>query len=197
MKAIEQAWENLRLEKKLDIFPVQVTAVVVTKRHHTRLYPINEKNPGKNCPPGTVVDSGITHPYYFDFYLQSHNLRTSTAKPSHYIVLQNNMNLSPKDLQDLTYHLCYTYGRSTNAVSYAPHAYYADRLCERGRLYLRKFYDAGPQLKNDLKYDQFAEKKVAEACIMKKAQEAFYLNQTGPGIKSPWHPNLDGKMFWM
>ena len=26
----------------------------------------------KNVPPGTTVDSGITHPYDFDFYLYSH-----------------------------------------------------------------------------------------------------------------------------
>ena len=34
--------------------------------------------------------------------------------------------------------LCYTYCRSTTGVSYATPTYYADRLCERGRLYLYK-----------------------------------------------------------
>lgn len=29
---------------------------------------------GKNIPPGTVVDSGITHPIERDFYLCSHHV---------------------------------------------------------------------------------------------------------------------------
>jgi len=37
--------------------------------------------------------------------------------------------------------LCYTYVRSTTGVSYAAPAYYADRLCERGRCYLRDFFN--------------------------------------------------------
>jgi eukaryotic translation initiation factor 2C len=34
-------------------------------------------------------------------------------------------------------------------VSYAPPAYYADRLCERGRCYLRKYYNPDRATKND------------------------------------------------
>ncbi|KAA8532929.1 hypothetical protein F0562_032954 [Nyssa sinensis] len=51
-----------------------ITFAVVQKRHHTRLFP-NETDPtstpnqlfDENIPPGTVVDTVITHPREFDF----------------------------------------------------------------------------------------------------------------------------------
>ena len=47
-----------------------VTAIVVRKRNHTRLFPKeNEGDRGSkgNVHPGTVVDQEITHPTDFDF----------------------------------------------------------------------------------------------------------------------------------
>jgi eukaryotic translation initiation factor 2C len=52
-----------------------VTFLVVQKRHHTRFFPTRkEDEDGKNhnVPPGTVVDSKITHPIELDFFLVSH-----------------------------------------------------------------------------------------------------------------------------
>jgi eukaryotic translation initiation factor 2C len=47
-----------------------VTAVVVRKRNHTRLFPRDNEGDGNsrgNLYPGTVVDREITHPRDFDF----------------------------------------------------------------------------------------------------------------------------------
>lgn len=58
-----------------------ITYVVVQKRHHIRFLPENHKFvafllflcfSARNVEPGTVVDSQITHPREFDFYLCSH-----------------------------------------------------------------------------------------------------------------------------
>ena len=121
---------------------VKITAVVVAKRHHVRFYPTNTR--GKdfyaNNHPGTCVDSVVTSPYFTDFYLQSHAAIKGTAKPAHYFLLRNDMSLSIQALRELTNNLCFTYVRSTVPVSYAAPAYYADRLCDRGRLYLREFF---------------------------------------------------------
>ncbi|KAF2822157.1 hypothetical protein CC86DRAFT_244022, partial [Ophiobolus disseminans] len=133
--AIRSAYANLQAGTKSPIIP-RITAIVVTKRHHTRLYP-KSTDPNLSCASGTIVESGITHPIYFDFFLQSHYPVAGTAKPTHYSVLENGMAFSARDIQDLTNWLCATYVRATLPVSYAPPCYYADRLCERARCYMK------------------------------------------------------------
>ncbi|KAH5540707.1 hypothetical protein HBI27_098380 [Parastagonospora nodorum] len=124
--------------------PLKLTAVVCTKRHHTRFYPNKpadmQTNAQNNCKAGTLVEQSVTNPYFTDFYLQSHNGIKGTAKPAHYFVLVNEMEIGVSDLQHLTYNLCLSYVRATMGVSYAAPAYYADRLCERARCYLRDFF---------------------------------------------------------
>lgn len=84
---------------------VKLTAVVCTKRHHTRFYPDKkgdmQANANNNCKPRTLVERSVTHPYFTDFHLQSHNGLKGTAKPAHYFVLANEMEMSTKDLQYL------------------------------------------------------------------------------------------------
>jgi len=83
----------------------KLTAVVCTKRHHTRFYPTQpadmQSNGQDNCKPGTLVDQSVTSPYFTDFYLQSHNGIKGTAKPAHYFVLVNEMEIGVSDLQHL------------------------------------------------------------------------------------------------
>ncbi|NXD12706.1 AGO2 protein, partial [Nothocercus nigrocapillus] len=59
----------IKLEKD---YQPGITFIVVQKRHHTRLF-CTDKNErvGKsgNIPAGTTVDTKITHPSEFDFYL--------------------------------------------------------------------------------------------------------------------------------
>ena len=128
---------------------LKITALVVVKRHNTRLYPSTaaHKSSTGNCQPGTVVDSGITHPHNFDFYLLSHDALQGTARPTHYTVLRNDIGFDATQIQDLTHKLCYTYQRSTTSVRYVPPAYYADHLCERGRCYLVQFFDGGERVR--------------------------------------------------
>ncbi|KAH7092067.1 Piwi domain-containing protein [Paraphoma chrysanthemicola] len=101
---------------------VKITAVVCTKRHHTRCYPMKNSdkqagNGNNNCKPGLLVDNAITHPFYTDFYLQSHNGQKGTAKAAHYFIIMNEMNMPVSDLQHLIHNLCYTYVRATLGVS--------------------------------------------------------------------------------
>ena len=70
VRAVQEAC--MMLEKE---YRPRITFVVVQKRHHTRLFcenPRDASGRASNVPPGTTVDSGITHPYEFDFYLCSH-----------------------------------------------------------------------------------------------------------------------------
>lgn len=55
---------------------IEVTCLVVQKRHHVRLFPTNPRDEidtrTKNVQAGTIVDTNITHPDHIDFYLVSH-----------------------------------------------------------------------------------------------------------------------------
>lgn len=183
--AIKEAWHGLKIGGDF-----QLTVVIVSKRHHTRLFPHNNSNSipvNGNCLPGTVVESGITSPYYLDFFLQSHKALQGTARPTHYFVLENSIGLSATELQDMTYALCHNYARGTTAVSYAAPAYYADHLAERGKIYLRPLFDGDDGYKN---------KTQAEVDSM--IDEMWERGNGGKkGRKNPWHKNFDDKMFWL
>jgi len=166
-----------------------ITAVVVTKRHNVRFYPnrgrVAETTDTGNCRPGTVVDSGVTSPYFFDFYLLSQHGLQGTARLTHYFVVGNGMNFMAEQLQDFIYALCYTYQRSTTSVSYALPAYYADHLCERGRAYVKDFYDGAANL-------------VRPAPAMRTATLDSMWSRGGNGVNgNPWHRSLNDTMFWL
>ncbi|KAB1212130.1 Protein argonaute 1 [Morella rubra] len=118
-----------------------VTFVVVQKRHHTRLFANNHRDPHSvdrsgNILPGTVVDSKICHPTEFDFYLCSHAGIQGTSRPAHYHVLWDENDFTADGLQSLTNNLCYTYARCTRSVSIVPPAYYAHLAAFRARFYM-------------------------------------------------------------
>lgn len=122
-----------------------ITFAVVQKRHHTRLFPfkidtsfIQNQFQDENIPPGTVVDTVITHPREFDFYLCSHWGVKGTSRPTHYHVLWDENQFTSDELQKLVYNLCYTYAKCTKPVSLVPPAYYAHLAAYRGRLYLER-----------------------------------------------------------
>jgi len=116
-----------------------LTFIVVQKRHHARFFPMNQGDADRtgNCMPGTVVDTDIVHPFEFDFYLQSHAGLQGTSRPTHYHVLYDDNKFTSDSLQELTYRLCYIYGRATRAVSLVPAAYYADLVAARARFHRR------------------------------------------------------------
>lgn len=124
----------------------KITLVACGKRHHTRFFPPANKlgqnnewwaDKNNNFLPGLVVDDpSIRNPYTFDFYVQSHKALAGTARPCHYFVIHNGTGMDMDRLQKITFALCWTFATALTPISYAAPAYYADRLCERGRMYL-------------------------------------------------------------
>ncbi|XP_037082882.1 protein argonaute-2-like isoform X2 [Pollicipes pollicipes] len=143
LTAIREACMKLELDYKPGI-----TFIVVQKRHHTRLFCSDKKEQsGKsgNIPAGTTVDSHITHPTEFDFYLCSHQGIQGTSRPSHYHVLWDDNRFDSDELQQLTYQLCHTYVRCTRSVSIPAPAYYAHLVAFRARHHLvEKEHDSDP-----------------------------------------------------
>lgn len=125
---------------KLDAtYAPKLTFVVVQKRHHARFFPMKREDGDRsgNCLPGTVVDTGITHPFEFDFYLQSHAGLLGTSRPAHYCVLHDENKFKADQLQDISYKLCHLYARCTRTVSMVPPAYYAHLIAARARFHAR------------------------------------------------------------
>ncbi|KAF2658674.1 stem cell self-renewal protein Piwi, partial [Lophiostoma macrostomum CBS 122681] len=150
---IKEAYEEL----DGDPTELELTFIVVGKRHHTRFYPTEESqsywvkevkrnSKGKvisddwivdgNLKPGLLVENVVTSPKPYNFFLQSHCAIKGTARSAHYHVLRDGTGKAKEILPKLTLMLCCAFGRATKAVSYAAPAYIADRLCERGRVYL-------------------------------------------------------------
>jgi eukaryotic translation initiation factor 2C len=93
VSAIRQAFDKVKKARnwKSDI---QTTAIVVTKRQHTLSYPNHEtdmEGEGKNCKPGTVVDTMVATPYFKDFFFQLHSGLKGATKPAHYLVIVDDM----------------------------------------------------------------------------------------------------------
>lgn len=89
---------------------VQITVVVVQKRHHTRFFPGNtpvgrDDRKNNNVPAGTIVDQRIVRPTENQFYLVSHQSIQGVAKPTKYCILLDDGNHSIDDLQALTYNV--------------------------------------------------------------------------------------------
>ncbi|KAG0333928.1 eukaryotic translation initiation factor 2C, 2, partial [Podila humilis] len=137
VKAIKEACDHMRREGGEDKYSPALTFCVVKKRHHARFFPIRREDGDRsgNCMAGTVVDSMITHPTEFDFYLQSHGGLQGTSRPTLYHVLVDENRFTSDQLQELTYRLCHLYSRCPKSVSIVPPVYYAHLLAYRARHY--------------------------------------------------------------
>ncbi|KAJ1923919.1 hypothetical protein IWQ60_005556 [Tieghemiomyces parasiticus] len=113
----------------------RTTFVTCQKRHHVRFRPVNRQDEERsgNCRAGTVVDTHITNPALFDFYLQAHSGLQGTSRPVHYTVLLDENRLTADVLQDMTNRLCYAFPRCARTVSLCTPAYMADVLAARAR----------------------------------------------------------------
>lgn len=113
------------------------TVVIAGKRHHIRFFPDPGKGDRNNNPlPGTLVESGCTHPFEFDFYLCSHVAIKGTARPIHYQCILNEGNWLAAELQQFIFEHSYHYVRSTTPVSLHPAVYYAHLAADRSRAHL-------------------------------------------------------------
>lgn len=82
----------------------RVAIIVVKKRINTRLF-ASIRNSISNPPPGTIVDSEVTRPEWYDFFLVSQSVRQGSVTPSHYNIIWDSTGLKPDHFQRLTYKL--------------------------------------------------------------------------------------------
>ncbi|CAH1183419.1 unnamed protein product [Phaedon cochleariae] len=135
IRAIRAACKKIQA----DGYEPAITFLVVQKRHHTRLFPLNRgdsEDKNMNVPAGTCVDKDITHPFLQDFYLVSHASIQGVAKPTKYCTLWDDNNMSNDDVEALAYHLCHMFTRCNRSVSYPAPTYYAHLAAARAKVYI-------------------------------------------------------------
>ena len=114
-----------------------ITVVVAVKRHRTHFFPMSPKDGDvtSNVLPGTVVDTLLTDPSEFAFFLNSQSRMQATSKPMCYHVLWDENKFSSDELQRLIYALCFSSPRCNEAVRLIPPVHYADLAAYRRRQY--------------------------------------------------------------
>uniref|UniRef100_A0A3B5ABU8 Piwi like RNA-mediated gene silencing 1 n=1 Tax=Stegastes partitus TaxID=144197 RepID=A0A3B5ABU8_9TELE len=86
----------------------KLTVVVVKKRISARFF-YHKNGTVFNPPPGTVIDTDVTRPEWYDFYIVSQAVQTGSVSPTHYNVVYDTSGLKPDHMQRLTYKLCHMY----------------------------------------------------------------------------------------
>ncbi|KZF25336.1 Piwi-domain-containing protein [Xylona heveae TC161] len=114
----------------------KITVIVAIKRHHTRIFPGTNVRGDKNgnVMPGTVLENSSGH----DIFLVAHPGLQGTVRPTRYIVLKDENNLAADQFQRLVNNLCWSYARATTAVSLVPPVFYADQVCSRAKMHVRR-----------------------------------------------------------
>lgn len=137
--AMKQAFASLKPR-----YDPKLTVLTVQKRHNTRFFHEHlidmapeesrrMKNTEKNIPAGTVVDTGPVSAKLFDFFLCSHSGLQGTSKPSYYVVMTNECQITADELQMVTFMLCHDYQRCTKSVSIPAPCYHAHHAATRGK----------------------------------------------------------------
>uniref|UniRef100_A0A803LTC2 Argonaute 4 n=1 Tax=Chenopodium quinoa TaxID=63459 RepID=A0A803LTC2_CHEQI len=111
------------------------TIIIAQKNHHTKFF--QQERPKDNVPPGTVVDSKVCDPRYYDFYMCAQNGMIGTSRPTHYHVLLDQNAFTADELQELIHSLSYVYQRSTTAISIAAPIRYAHLAASQASHFLK------------------------------------------------------------
>jgi aubergine-like protein len=101
--------------------------IIVKKRVSTRLF-LEARGQMSNPPPGTLVDSVVTRPEWFDFFLISQSVRQGTVTPTHYNVVNDSTGLKADHFQRLTYKLCHLYYNWPGTIRVPAPCQYAHKL---------------------------------------------------------------------
>ncbi|XP_060786656.1 piwi-like protein 1 [Neoarius graeffei] len=105
----------------------KLTVVVVKKRISSRFFALLDSRLG-NPPSGTVVDTEVTRPEWYDFFIVSQAVRLGSVAPTHYNVVYDSSGLKPDHMQRLTYKLCHMYYNWQGIVRVPAPCQYAHKL---------------------------------------------------------------------
>ncbi|XP_078258850.1 piwi-like protein 4 [Rhinoraja longicauda] len=105
----------------------KVTIIVVRKKGTCRFF-ADMNGMLQNPPVGTLIDSEVTRPEWYDFFLISQCARQGTVSPTHYNVVYDNSRMKPDHMQRLTYKLCHLYYNWPGVIRVPAPCQYACKL---------------------------------------------------------------------
>ncbi|RWS28421.1 piwi-like protein 1 [Leptotrombidium deliense] len=107
---------------------IDLAFVIVTKRVNGRFFLKQGERQFANPIPGTVVDTVVTRPERYDFYLISQSVRQGTVSPTMYNIIEDETNWKPIHHQQLAYKLCHLYYNWQGTISVPVPCQYAHKL---------------------------------------------------------------------
>lgn len=106
---------------------IRFAFIIVNKKTNTRLFAQNDRG-FDNPRPGTVVDTAITLPERYDFFLVPTSVRQATVSPTYFNVIYDTLGLPAARLQLLSYYMCHGYYNWTDAIAVPAVCKYAGKL---------------------------------------------------------------------
>lgn len=123
VRALKEAYPKLQ-----DGYNPTLAFIIVKKRIGQRLFLDQGNNQFGNPKPGTIVDTEITRPGWYDFYLVSQAVRQGTVSPTHFHVVYNTTKFTPDHFQKLSYKLCHLYYNWPGTIRVPAPCQYAHKL---------------------------------------------------------------------
>ncbi|KAK6732202.1 hypothetical protein RB195_016529 [Necator americanus] len=109
-------------------FKIKLAFIIVTKKVNMRIFKGNPDSRLTNPDPGTVVDSVVTRPERYDFYLVPQYVNQGTVTPVCYNVIYDDTNLAPDRHHKLAFKLCHLYYNWQGTVRVPAPCQYAHKL---------------------------------------------------------------------
>lgn len=131
---------------QLGIAP-KLTVVVVRKRGNTRFFQECEVYAGRSkichrdqrcdgrgqyhsAPAGSVIDTVVVSPNWFNYFINCCDPPPkATSRPTHFLVVRDDMGWSSDDLQTLSHQLCYTYPNWQGPIRVPSMVMFAHKIC--------------------------------------------------------------------
>lgn len=107
--------EKIKINLKLSLllffyyFRPSMTFIVVKKRINARFFYRSGPNDLANPPCGTVIDTVVTRPEWFDFYLIPQSASQGTVNPTHFNIIYDTLGLKPEHYQRMSFKLTHMY----------------------------------------------------------------------------------------
>lgn len=91
------------------------SVIIVNKRTEAKFFEFSNGNVN-NPKEGTVIDTHVTSPGAFEFYLQPQYVNQGTATPTHFHCIYDTIGIPLEVLEKITYRMCYYYWNWPGAI---------------------------------------------------------------------------------